>query len=43
MIDIPFHIPNLPEKIEDPGRNLRINDHNKYENNLKMLKSINMI
>ena len=35
----PKTIGELPEKIEDPGRNLRINDHNKYENNLKMLKS----
>lgn len=35
----PTTISELPEKIEDPGRDLRINDHNEYENNLKMLKS----
>ena len=35
----PKTINELPEKIEDPGQDLRINDHNEYENNLKMLKS----
>ena len=36
----PTTIGELPEKIEDPGRGERLDAaHNKYENNLKMLKS----